>query len=152
MEILIDPCRHLPPFGNGPDDERGAAFGIAAGKDAVEVGHEVLVHRHRAALIVFHAEAVEQAILHGSCETHCEENEVRVHLDVAVGNWRELTVLELHPIGVELRYLAVVAGELRGRDTPLSIAAFFVRMRRAELHGPERPGSRAGSLRRRLRE
>jgi hypothetical protein len=34
-----------------------------------------------------------------------------------------------------------VAGELRGRHTPLPIAAFFVRMRRAELHRPKRPGS-----------
>jgi len=44
MQILIDPCRHFSPFGDGPDDERGAAFGVAAGKDAVEVAHEVLIH------------------------------------------------------------------------------------------------------------
>ena len=148
----MDPRRHLAPFGNGPDDERGAAFGIAAGKDAVEVGHEVLVHRHRAALIVFHAEAVEQAVLHRTGEAHCEEHEIHIHLEIAVGNWRELAVLELHLIGVELRHLAIVAGELRGRHTPLPVAAFFVRVRGAELHGPERPGRRASPSRWRLRE
>ena len=140
MQILINPRRHLSPFGDGPDDERGAAFGVAAGKDAVEVGHEVVVHRHRAALIVFHSEAVEEAILHRTGEAHGEQHEIRIHFEVAVGNGRELAALELHPVAVKLRHLAIVAGELRGRDTPLPIATFFVCVRGAELHGPERPG------------
>ena len=49
--------------------------------------------------IVFHAEAVEQTILHRTGEAHGEENEIRIHLEVAVGNRRELAVLELHLIG-----------------------------------------------------
>ena len=43
LQILVHPCRHLTSFGDGPDDEGGAALGIAAGKDAVEVGHAILI-------------------------------------------------------------------------------------------------------------
>ena len=43
LEVLIDPRRHLAAFGDRPDDKGGAALGVAAGKDPVEVGHEVLV-------------------------------------------------------------------------------------------------------------
>jgi len=146
------PRRHLPPFGDGPDDERGAALGIAAGKNAVEVGHEALVHRHRAALIVLHAKAVEETVLDRAGEAHGKENEIRIHLEVAVWDCRELAILELHLIGVQFRHLAIVAGKFGGRNTPLPIAAFFMRMRSAELHGPERPGRRDSAGRRRLRE
>ena len=62
MQILIDPRRHLAPFGDGPDDEGGTALGIAAGKDAVEVGHEVLVDGHAATRIIIHAKAVEKTV------------------------------------------------------------------------------------------
>ena len=68
----MDPRRHLAAFGDGPDDERGAAFGVAADKDAVEVGHEVFVRSHCAACVVFHAEAVEKTILHRAGEAHGE--------------------------------------------------------------------------------
>jgi hypothetical protein len=44
LKKFINPRSHLPSFGNRPDDERGAALGVAAGKDAVEIGHEVFVH------------------------------------------------------------------------------------------------------------
>ena len=33
MQILVDPCRHLAPFGDGPDDERLAALHVAGGED-----------------------------------------------------------------------------------------------------------------------
>ena len=152
LQKLVDPRRHLSSFGNGPDDERGAAFGIAACKDAVEVGHEVFVHQYCAALIVFHAEAVQQTILYRAGEAHREQNQIRIHLEVAVGNRRELAVLELHLIAMELHHLAIVASELRRRNTPLPVAALFMCMRGAKLHRPERPRRRAVAGRRRLRQ
>lgn len=127
-KILVDARRHLAAFGNGPDDERGAAFGIATGKDAVEVGHEVIIGGHCTTCVVLHTEAVQEAILHRAGEAHREQDQIRIHFEIAVSNRRELAVLELHPIGVELRHLAIVASELGRRDTPLPIAAFFMRM------------------------
>jgi hypothetical protein len=34
LQILIDPCRHLAPFGNGPDDERYPDYDFATGGPA----------------------------------------------------------------------------------------------------------------------
>lgn len=127
-KVLVNACRHLPAFGNGPNDERGAAFGIAAGKDAVEAGHEVFIGSHRTSCVVLHTEAVQEAIFDRAGEAHRKQDQIRVHFEIALSNRRELPVLELHPIGVELRHLAIVAGELGRRDTPLPIAAFFMRM------------------------
>src|ERR1041384_2637765 len=53
---------------------------------------------------------------------------------------------------MEFRHLAIVAGELGGRNTPLSVAAFFMCVRSAKLHGPEGPGRRVSAGRRRLRQ
>ena len=127
-KVLVNSRRHLAAFGNGPDDERGAAFGIATGKDAVEAGHEVFIGGHRTTCVVLHTETVQEASFYRAGEAHRKQDQIRVHFEATVGDRYELPVLELHPIGVELRHLAIVAGKLGRRDTPLPIAALFMRM------------------------
>ena len=139
MQILINPRRHLAPFGDGPDDEGGAALGIAAGKDAVEVGHEVLVDGHAATGIVVDAEAVEKVVANRAGEAHGEQHEVGIQFKVRIRHRHELAALELDPVGMQFGHMTVMAGKLGGRDTPLTVTAFFVRMRGAKLHRPERP-------------
>src|SRR5262249_19818787 len=109
LEVFINPRRHLAPFGNGPDDEGGAAFGVASGKDAVEVSHEIVVHRHSPTLIVFHTEAVEESILYRPGETHRQQHQIHIHAEVAVWHRHELAVLKFDTIGVKLCHLAIVA-------------------------------------------
>src|SRR5690242_17159823 len=48
--------------------------------------------------------------------------------------------------------MAIVAGKFRGRQTPLAVTTFFMSVRRAKLHWPERPGGRFCPLRRRFRQ
>lgn len=151
LQVLIDPRRHFPAFGNRPDNERGAAFSVAAGKDAVEVAHEVLVDCHSPARVILHTQAIEQTVLDGTGKAHRQQHQIGIHLELGVGNRRELTVFELHAMRMQFGDMPIVAGELGRGDTPLPVTAFFMGMRRTELHRPERPGGRVGPLRRGLR-
>ena len=91
--------------------------------------------------IVGDAEAVEKTVSDRARKTHGEQHEVCIQFKVRVRHRHELAAFERHPIGMQLGDMAVMAGELGSGDAPLPVAALFMRMRRAELHGPERPGS-----------
>ena len=134
---LVEPirCRHrcgacaLRPSADRPDDERLAVGKhVASGEDAllrrlvVGSGFDV------AAVIEFHGELVEEAVLDGSDETHGEQDEVDVQGELAALDGLEPGRSGPTLNAVEFRDIAIgIAGEAGGGNAPFALAAFFVR-------------------------
>ena len=108
-EVGIDPGGGLAAFCNGPDDQRGAALGIPGGEDPLFAAHEIPVHRHVSASVVFHAQAVEQPVLDGTGKAHGQEHQIDAHLEFRSWNRAEFSSLKRDAMSVERAHPAVVA-------------------------------------------
>src|SRR4026209_2239985 len=80
LQVLVNASRHFSAFRDRPYDEGSTTLGVAAGKDAVKVGHKVVVDRNTTPSVVCHTKAVEQAVLHGAGETHGQQHQIHIHL------------------------------------------------------------------------
>src|SRR5207245_8889171 len=108
--------------------------------------HEILIDQNIAPRIIGNAQTVQEPISDRSCKAHGEQDQVYVHLEVVAGQRRELAVLKAYAATMELGDVPVMPREPGRGPAPLAIAAFFMSMRCAKLHRPERPGCRVGAL------
>jgi len=120
-----------PAFGDSPNYQGLAPRHVAAGEYAGDAGHLVLVHLHVAAPVQRHAQVGKHALVFGVQETHGQQDQVRLHLHLAAGDFihDEAAVLSGSPVNpnrLEFLYLAVAARERLGEDVVVADATFFV--------------------------
>src|SRR6185437_11870727 len=102
-----------------------------------------------AAAVERELQILDQAFVHRMHETHGEQHQVGVDLELGAGHRLELVV---DAGAVQLLDRAVVAGEPRRHHREFAVGAFLVARRGAQLERPIRPGQHLVFAQRRLRQ
>ena len=106
---------------------------VAGGEYARDVGTVLEISCDTASRIKLNREIRQQSALYGSGETHRQEDEIGLELEIGSGHPRKIGAsvgedFALHTCGVKALNTTVLAGERRGRDAPLAIASLLVRV------------------------
>src|SRR5438309_3089550 len=143
-EHAVATTRGLSALSDRPDDERGAAVGVAGAEDTGQAGLVVGVDGNVAAGIAVDTELFDETLVDGMDEAHRQQDEVGVHGELAPRHVRELRtsvdVAHLDTNGVHLLDTPVRSTEVCGLDAVVALAALLVRRRRAHDERPQRPG------------
>jgi len=132
-QVSIDTLRRIPPLSNRPHNQRRTAMRVTRSENS---GHSRMMGLMRgdiASTVQLERKIIQQPALHRTSETHRQQYEIRLHLELSTRNlcvartpiWHQLS-LQSH--GVNLFHFSILAGERSSRNTPFPIASLFMRM------------------------
>lgn len=106
---------------------------IAGGEHSRHARPMLVIRSNVSAAIQLNGEICQQLALYRSGESHSEQDEIRLELELGAGHAREVAAtigedLPLETDAMEALHSAVFAGERRRGNAPLALAPFLMRM------------------------
>lgn len=96
------------------------------------------------ATIQLHGEIRQQLALYRASESHCQQHEIRLELELGTSHSLEARApvgeyMPLQTDGMNASHSPILAGERGSGDIPLAVAPFLMRVGGPQLHWPQRP-------------